>query len=64
MTELEASLRAILQDVAHLGYDVGYAEAKNTNADVQISSREVTINLYVKALKDVIQSGGTRIHDE
>lgn len=64
MTELEASLRAILQDVAHLGYDVGYAEAKNTNANVQISSCEVVINLYVKALKDVIQSGGTRIHNE
>ena len=59
MKELEASLHAILRDVARLGY----AEAKNTNANVQISSCEVVINLYVKALKDVIQSGGTRIHN-
>ena len=64
MTELEKALRELLYDVADLGYDVGFWVSEGSDISAQHQELVAVINRYANGLKNMIQSGGTRIHDE
>ena len=64
MTELEKALRELLNDVANLSYGIGYNDALDLNdMTTEALERDTLINRYANGLKNMIQSGGTRIHD-
>lgn len=64
MTELEMELRKLLYDVADLSYGIGYNDALDLNdMTTEALERDTLINRYANGLKNMIQSGGTRIHD-
>ena len=65
MTELETELRELLNDVANLSYGIGYNDALDLNdMTTEALERDTLINRYANGLKNMIQSGGTRIYDE
>ena len=61
MTELEKALRELFNDVANLSYGIGYNDALDLTTEVL--ELDTLINRYANGLKNMIQSGGTRIHD-
>ena len=65
MTELEMELRELLYDVANLSYAIGYNDALDLD-DISAEHQKLVavINRYANGLKNMIQSGGTRTHDE
>ena len=63
MTELEKALRELLWDVAIIGYEIDLADASDRDVTSKQLEREAVINRYANGLKNMIQSGGTRIHD-
>ena len=65
MTELEKALRELLYDVANLSYVLGYNDALDLDdMATELVERDTVINRYANGLKNMIQSGGTRIYDE
>ena len=65
MTELEKALRELFNDVANLSYIIGYNDALDLNdMTTEVLERDTLINRYANGLKNMIQSGGTRIYDE
>ena len=65
MTELEKALREMFWDVANLSYAIGYNDALDLDdMTTEALKRDTLINRYVNDLKNMIQSGGTRTHDE
>ena len=65
MTELEKALRELFNDVANLSYVIGYNDALDLNdLTTEVLERDTVINRYANGLKNMIQSGGTRIYDE
>ena len=65
MTELEKALREIFWDVANLSYALGYNDALDLDdMATEVLERDTLINRYANGLKNMIQSGGTRTHDE
>ena len=63
MTELEKALRELLWDVAIIGYEIDLADASDRDVTSKQLEREAVINRYANGLKNMIQSGGTRIYD-
>lgn len=65
MTELEKALRELFNDVANLSYITGYNDALDLNdMTTEVLELDTLINRYANGLKNMIQSGGTRTHDE
>ena len=64
MTELENALRGLLYDVADLGHDVGFRTSEGSDISAQHRELVAVIYHYANGLKNMIQSGGTRTHDE
>ena len=65
MTELEKALRELLYAVADLSYAIGYNDALDLDdMTTEALERDTLINRYANGLKNMIQSGGTRIYDE
>ena len=65
MTELEMALREMFWDVANLSYALGYNDALDLDdMATELVERDTVINRYANGLKNMIQSGGTRIYDE
>ena len=65
MTELEKALRELFNDVANLSYAIGYNDALDLD-DISAEHQKLVavINRYANGPKNIIQSGGTRTHDE
>ena len=65
MNELEMALREMFWGVANLSYAIGYNDALDLDdMTTEALKRDTLINRYVNDLKNMIQSGGTRIYDE
>ena len=64
MTELEKALRELLYAVADLGHDVGFRTSEGSDMSAQYRELVAVVNHYANGLKNMIQSGGTRTHDE